>query len=63
MKTAAYENAPRSTKKKSQDELSARILELQEKIRDEEYLDGAIARIAFVMSKQLIEGIPARRIF
>jgi hypothetical protein len=42
-------------KKISQDEHSARILELQQKIRDQAYLENAIQRIAFVMSRQLVE--------
>jgi hypothetical protein len=62
MKTGAQETALRGTKKESQDEPSARILELRKKIRDDEYLEGAIARIAFVMSKQLVEGVPLMRI-
>jgi hypothetical protein len=49
-------------KKNVQDAQSARILELKKKIRDSAYLDSAIQRIAFVMSKQLVEGVPVRRV-
>lgn len=34
---------------------SARILELQQKIQDENYLNNAIDRIAFVISRSLVE--------
>jgi hypothetical protein len=33
-----------------------RILELKEKIKDEGYIQGAIQRIALVLSNKLIEG-------
>ncbi len=36
-------------------ELSPRIIELREKIHSEEYLNGAIQRIAQVISKKLVE--------
>jgi hypothetical protein len=49
-------------KKFSQNEPSPRILELQKKIHDRNYQDSAIQRIAFVMSRQLVENIPAGRI-
>jgi hypothetical protein len=48
--------------KNDQDAKSARILELQKKINDSAYLDNAIQRMAFVMSKQLVEGVPIKRI-
>jgi hypothetical protein len=35
--------------------MSPRILELREKIRDAEYLDSAIQRIAQVLSNRLVE--------
>ena len=35
--------------------LSPRILELREKIHNEEYLNNAIQRIALVISKKLVE--------
>jgi hypothetical protein len=63
MNTVAPEFAPRGTQKKSSQEMPpSRVLELQEKIRDKAYLEGAIARIAFVMSKQLVEGVPIGKI-
>ena len=36
-------------------QLSPRILELREKIHNEEYLNNAIQRIAQVISKKLVE--------
>jgi hypothetical protein len=48
--------------KNDQDARSERILELQKKIRDNAYLDNAVQRMAFVMSKQLVEGVPVKRI-
>jgi hypothetical protein len=63
MKTVALGHTPRNAKKtSSQDAPSSRILELQEKIHDKAYLEAAIARIAFVMSKQLVEGVPIGKI-
>lgn len=35
--------------------MSPRILELREKIKDERYVQGAIQRIALVLSNKLIE--------
>lgn len=35
--------------------MSPRILELKEKIKDERYVQGAIQRIALVLSNRLIE--------
>ncbi|MCQ2591845.1 MAG: hypothetical protein MJ188_03595 [Treponema sp.] len=37
------------------EQLSPRILELREKIHNEEYLNNAIQRIAQVISKKLVE--------
>lgn len=37
------------------EELSPRLLELRTKIRDENYLDNAINRIAYILSKNLID--------
>ena len=48
--------------KNDQDARAERILELQKKIRDSAYLDNAVQRMAFLMSKQLVEGIPVKRI-
>ncbi len=42
------------TKTKLQDD-SARILEIQKKIQDEKYMDGAIYRIAMILSNKLME--------
>ena len=39
----------------SEQETSARILELREKIYDENYLNSAIQRIALILSRQLVE--------
>lgn len=39
----------------SEQETSARILELREKILDENYINGAIQRIALILSRQLVE--------
>ncbi len=36
-------------------ELSPRLLELRQKIHDEEYLNNAIQRIAQVISRKLVE--------
>lgn len=36
-------------------EVSPYILEIREKIRDEKYMDGAIYRIAMILSRKLIE--------
>ncbi len=33
----------------------ARLLELKKKIHDQEYIDGAVQRIAQVISKKLVE--------
>jgi len=41
-------------KTKLQDE-SARILEIRNKIQDEKYMDGAIYRIAMILSNKLME--------
>ena len=41
--------------KTKEQKLSPRILELQKKIYDQEYLDNAIQRIAQVISGKLIE--------
>ena len=35
--------------------LSPRILELQKKIQDENYINSAIDRIALVLSRQIVE--------
>jgi len=42
-------------KKETEDVSSARIMELRRRIRDRTYLDYAVQRLAFVMSRQLIE--------
>ena len=39
----------------SEQEVSARILELREKILDENYIKNAIQRIALILSRQLVE--------
>ena len=39
----------------SEQETSARILELRKKIYDENYLNSAIQRIALILSRQLVE--------
>ncbi|MDR1784948.1 MAG: hypothetical protein LBR23_00555 [Spirochaetaceae bacterium] len=49
--------------KKFQNEPSLRILELRQKIKDRSYLDNAVQRIAFVMSRQLVEDSQAERKF
>ena len=36
-------------------ENSARILELREKILDENYINNAVQRIALILSRQLVE--------
>lgn len=41
--------------KTEEEQLSPRILELREKIHNQEYLDSAIQRIALVISKKLVE--------
>lgn len=41
--------------KEEKNELSPRILELRKKIHDEEYLDNAVQRIAYVISRKLVE--------
>lgn len=38
-----------------EDEVPAYILEIREKIKDKRYIDGAIQRIALVLSKRLID--------
>lgn len=43
-----------SSKKSHADE-SERILEIKKKIQDEKYLDGAIYRIAMILSRKLME--------
>lgn len=40
---------------KKNKEVSAHILEIRQKIQDEKYLDGAIHRIALILSRKLIE--------
>ncbi len=40
---------------KPQNVVSPKILELKEKIKDESYVQGAIQRIALVLSNKLIE--------
>ena len=39
----------------SEQEVSARILELREKILDENYINNAVQRIALILSRQLAE--------
>lgn len=41
--------------KTCEEKLSPRLLELREKIHNEEYLNNAIQRIAQVISKKLVE--------
>ena len=38
-----------------EEETSARIMELREKIMDENYINSAIQRIALILSRQLVE--------
>lgn len=40
---------------KEEEKLSPRILELRKKIHDAEYLDNAVQRIAYVISRKLVE--------
>ena len=47
-------NAVNVNRSKKQ-EVSPYILEMREKIHDEKYLDGAIHRIAMILSRKLIE--------
>lgn len=41
--------------KVTDDKVSARILEVREKIKDDSYIECAIQRIALVLSKRLID--------
>ena len=41
--------------KKSEIDESEKILEIKRKIQDEKYLDGAIYRIAMILSRKLME--------
>lgn len=41
--------------KSAGEDLSDRIIELRQKIRDDEYVDFAIQRIALVLSRKLVE--------
>ena len=41
--------------KKSKIDEAQKILEIKRKIQDEEYLDGAIYRIAMILSRKLME--------
>ena len=47
-------NAVNLNRSKNQ-EVSSYILEVRKKIQDEKYLDGAIQRIAMILSRKLIE--------
>ena len=47
-------NAVNLNRSKKQ-EVSANILEIRKKIQDEKYLEGAIQRIAMILSRKLIE--------
>jgi hypothetical protein len=40
---------------------SERILELRQKIHDNVYLENAVQRIAFVMSRQLVDNVSTGR--
>lgn len=53
----------KSSKKETNDNVSARILEIREKIKDEQYIDCAIQRIAWVLSKRLIDTGDVDKIF
>jgi hypothetical protein len=41
--------------KEKEEGISARVLELRAKIKDKEYIDNAVQRIAQVISRKLIE--------
>ncbi len=41
--------------KKTKEELSPRLKEIQKKIQDENYISYAVDRIAIVMSKRIVE--------
>lgn len=43
-------------------EAPTRIKELQEKIKDENYINEAVERIALIMSKQIIESRMVKKI-
>ena len=43
------------------DTLSPKVIELRKKIRDEEYLESAIQRIAQVLSSKLVENAERMR--
>jgi hypothetical protein len=47
--------------KQSEDELPARVIELRRKIKDSSYIDNAIQRMAFVMSRLLVENAQIER--
>ncbi|MGP1588162.1 MAG: hypothetical protein ACTTHG_07480 [Treponemataceae bacterium] len=44
-----------STRRSVKSDNTARILEIRNKIHDEKYLDGAIYRIAMILSRKLME--------
>ena len=47
--------SPLDSEVKLEKETSARILELREKILDENYIENAIQRIALILSRKLAE--------
>lgn len=55
VKTAATKTVSAVHEQQDKEELSPRILELRRKIHDSSYLDNAIARIAQVVSRNLVE--------
>lgn len=46
---------------KTNEEFSPKVLEMREKIHDNEYLNNAIFRIAVVLSRRLIENEEPKR--
>ena len=42
--------------RKSSIDEAEKILEIKRKIQDEKYLDGAVYRLAMILSKKIIEG-------
>ena len=55
--------AVRVLKKRKQEYVSPRILDLRVKIRDTAYVDNAVQRIAQVISRKLIENPEDDKIF
>lgn len=53
----------KSSTKENNEQVSARILEIRAKIKDQRYIDCAIERIALVLSKRLVDTGDVDKIF